>query len=275
MMKHIVNVIKYSCLTIWGIVCIFPIYWLITFSLKDNSEIYGANIAGLPKVWHFENYATAFMNGKVGTYLFNSIFVTFFTIAITVIVSVTASYALERMEWKLRKVTMVMLLIGLMIPMHSALLPVFYMMQKLNLLNTRWSLIIPYVAFSMPMAIMIISGFISGIPRELEEAACIDGAGIFRIFMTVIIPLLKPAIATLSIFTFLQAWNELMFATVFISDNAKKTLTVGIQSMSGQYLTQWGPIGAALVIATIPTLVIYLSLNKQVQNSLVAGALKG
>lgn len=275
MARKIGALIKYIFLGMWTIICLFPLYWLVCFSLKDNTEIFGENIAGLPRHWIFDNYKTAFMGGHVGTYLFNSVFVTVFTILLTVLVAVTACYALERMEWKFRKLAMVMLMVGLMIPIHAALLPVFYMMKNLSLINTRWSLIIPYVAFAMPMAIMIVSGFLAGIPRELEESACIDGANIYKIFGVVILPLLKPAIATVSIFTFLQAWNELMFATVFISETSKKTLSVGIQSMSGQYLTQWGPIGAALVVATLPTIVIYLCLNRQVQDSLVMGAVKG
>lgn len=275
MVNKVLKGLKYLLLGVWTIVCLFPLYWLLAFSLKDNTEIFGENIVGLPKHWLFSNYESAFMSGSVGIYLFNSVIVTAVSIILTVFVAITACYALERMEWRFRKTAATILMVGLMIPMHAALLPVFYMLKELHILNTRLSLIIPYVAFAMPMAIMIMGGFIEGIPRELEESACIDGASIYKIFSTVIVPLLKPAIATVSIFTFLQAWNELMFATVFISDNSRKTLTVGIQSMSGQFSTQWGPIGAALVVATLPTIIIYLFLNKEVQESLVMGAVKG
>jgi raffinose/stachyose/melibiose transport system permease protein len=170
---------------------------------------------------------------------------------------------------------MSVLMLGLMIPIHAALLPVFVMMRRLHILNTLWALIIPYTAFSVPMGIMIFSGFMNSIPRDLEEAACIDGCNIYRIFFRIVFPLLRPAIATITIFTFLQSWNELMFAVVFISRDSVKTLTVGIQAMSGRYLTEWGPIGAALVVATIPTLLIYLFLSNQVQKSFIAGAVKG
>lgn len=275
LLDYITKVIIYIILGIWTIASLFPIYWLICFSLKNNSEIFGGNIAGIPKHFIWQNYSKAFMSGKVGTYLFNSTFVTGMTIIITIIVSTMATYALIRMKWKLQKTTMSLLLLGLMIPIHAALLPVFFMMKALNIINTLWSLVIPYTAFAIPLAIMIISGFLESIPRELEEAACIDGCSIYRTFASIILPLLRPAIATVSIFTFLQAWNELMFAVVFISKDTAKTLTVGIQSMSGQYQTSWGPIGAALVVATVPTLIIYLLLNKQVQKSLVAGAVKG
>ncbi|HNW85928.1 MAG TPA: ABC transporter permease subunit [Candidatus Limiplasma sp.] len=137
------------------------------------------------------------------------------------------------------------------------------------------ALILPYTGFAIPMAIMIIAGFIEGIPRELEEAGCIDGANIYQIFFRIIFPILMPAVATVMIFTFLQSWNELLFAQIFISKENVKTLTAGIQSMYGQYQTDWGPIGAALVVATFPTLAIYLAMSGQVQKSLAAGAVKG
>ncbi len=274
-LSYIINKIIYVILGIWTITSLFPIYWLISFSLKNNSEIFGGNIAGLPKHFIWKNYSQAFSGGKVGTYLFNSTFVTGLTILLTIVVATMSTYAMIRMKWKFQKVSMSLMLLGLMIPIHAALLPVFYMMKTFHIINTIWSLIIPYTAFAIPMAIMIISGFLDSIPRDLEEAACIDGCNIYRTFISIILPLLRPAIATVAIFTFLQAWNELMFAVVFISKDTAKTLTVGIQSMSGQYQTSWGPIGAALVVATIPTLLIYLFLNKQVQKSLVAGAVKG
>jgi raffinose/stachyose/melibiose transport system permease protein len=265
----------YSVLIFWAIVSLFPIYWMLTFSLKSNSEIFGGNPAGLPHEWRWSNYANAFGSGNLGRYLVNSIIVTGITILLTVLVSAMSSYAMIRMRWKLSRAAMAMLMLGMMVPIHAALLPVFVMMRNLHLINSLWSLILPYTGFAVPLGIMIISGLITSIPKELEEAAFIDGCGIYRMFFTIIFPLLRPAIATVSIFTFLQSWNELMFASVFISRESAKTLTVGIQSMSGRFLTEWGPIGAALTVATIPTLIIYLALSKQVQKSFIAGAVKG
>ena len=166
-------------------------------------------------------------------------------------------------------------MLGLTIPIHAVLLPVFLILRSFHMLNTFASLFLPYASFALAMAIMICNSFMGNIPEELEEAACIDGCGTFGIFFRIIVPLMKPALSTIAIFTFLQAWNELMFATVFVSDSAHRTLTVGIQSLSGTYSTNWGPIGAALVIATFPTLVIYLCMSKKVQESLTAGAVKG
>jgi raffinose/stachyose/melibiose transport system permease protein len=270
-----VKILIYVFLVFWLITSLFPIYWMLTFSLKSNSEIFGGNPIGIPREFRWGNYTNAFTNGNLGRYFLNSIIVTLVTIILVVFVAAMSSYAMIRMKWKFKKLAMSILLLGLMIPIHAALLPVFVMMRNLHIINTLWSLILPYTGFAVPMGIMIVAGLINTIPRELEEAACIDGCSIYRIFFGIILPLLRPAIATISIFTFLQSWNELMFAVVFISRDSTKTLTVGIQAMSGRYLTEWGPIGAALVVATLPTLVIYLLLSNQVQKSFVAGAVKG
>ncbi|WP_234122546.1 carbohydrate ABC transporter permease [Clostridium hydrogenum] len=271
----IVNKLLYVFLIVWAIIQIFPLYWLVTFSFKDNDEIFGGNLIGLPGKFLWSNYQKALVNAKVGVYFANSIIVTGVTIVLTVAVSLMASYALVRMKWKFRGTVLFLFMAGLMIPIHAALLPVFLILRKVNLLDTYWALILPYVAFAIPMAVLILTSFMRAIPREIEEAACIDGCSIYRIFFSIIMPILRPAIATISIFTFLQAWNELMFATVFISKDSCKTLTVGIQSMAGKYSTDWGPIGAALVVATLPTIIIYLLMSSQVHKSLTTGAVKG
>lgn len=267
--------LKYVFLIIWALIQIFPLYWLLTFSFKDNTEIFQGNMLGLPKIWHFSNYSNAFMGGNVGRYLLNSIIVTAITIFIVILSSLMASYALMRMRWKFRKFMQVAFIMGITVPIHAVLLPIFLMLRSVHLINTYWSLIIPYAAFALPMAIMISSGFISALPKELEEAACIDGCSIYGTFFRIIMPLMKPSMATIAIFTFLQSWNELMFAVVFISEPNYRTLTVGIQSMVGQYTTDWGPIGAGLVVATFPIIIIYILLSKQVQDSLITGSVKG
>lgn len=277
-MKHILtpkNIIIQMMLILWAVINLFPIYWLISLSLKNNAEIFGENIIGLPKHWLFSNYDVALIGGKVGIYFLNSVFDTGVTVALTLCLSVFAAYALTRMKWRGRKLVMTLFTMGLMIPIHAALLPLFTIMAKLHVLNTPLALIIPYTAFSIPVAIFVISGFINSIPRELEESACMDGASIYKTVVRIIIPMLTPAVVTVAIFTFIQYWNELLFAQVFVSSENFKTLTAGIQGMYGQYQTDWGTIGAALVIATLPTLVIYMCMSGQVQKSFIAGAVKG
>lgn len=267
--------ITHVFLIVFAFIQVYPLFWLFEFSLKDNSEIFGGNIAGLPEHWRFENYVTAFFNANVIKYLLNSVIVTGITIVITLIISSMSAYAISRMIWKGRETTLKIILLGMMVPIHAALLPLFTILSKVHLLNSYWSLIIPYVAFGLPMAIYLFTSFMESLPREMEEAAAIDGCGIYQMFLKIIFPLIRPAVATVSIFTFISSWNELMFAVTFINKAEYKTLSVGIMSMVGAYTTKWGEIGAGLMIATIPTVIMYLLLSEQVQKSLVAGAVKG
>ncbi|MBQ3429368.1 MAG: carbohydrate ABC transporter permease [Mogibacterium sp.] len=269
------EVLIYIGLIIWMIVNLFPVYWMFTFSLKSNPEIFGENVIGLPKEWLWSNYTTALSTGNMGLYFMNSAIVAISTILITLIVALMATFALTRLIWKKRKTLNKFFMLGLTIPIHASIVPVYVTLSKLNMLNTYWALIIPYSAFSLAMAILVCTGFMNEIPRELDESACIDGCGVFGIFFRIIVPLMRPAVATVGIYTFLQCWNELMFANVFISKNAYRTLPVGVQALSGQYTTEWGPIGAALVLATFPTLFVYIFLSKRIQESFIAGAVKG
>lgn len=269
------NTLLYIGLVFWALVNLFPVYWMFTFSLKNNDEIFGANVAGLPQHWLWSNYSSAMNTGKMGVYFGNSIIVAAATILITLIASLMATYALTRLIWKRRVAMNKFFMLGLTIPIHASIVPIYVTLSKLHMLNTYWALIIPYSAFSLSMGILICTGFMNDLPRELDEAACIDGCGVWGIFFKIIVPLMKPAVATIGIYTFLQCWNELMFANIFISNSAYKTLPVGIQALSGQYTTEWGPIGAALVLATFPTLFVYVFLSKKIQESFIAGAVKG
>ena len=273
--RRVKETLIYTVLIIWLLINLFPIYWMFTFSLKSNAEIFGENVAGLPREWLWSNYEKALRVGNIVKYFFNSALVAVVTITLVMIVSLMATFALTRFIWKGREKMMKFLMLGLTIPIHASIVPIYVTLSKLHLLSTYSSLIIPYAAFSLAMAILICSGFIEGIPIELDEAACIDGCGTFGIFFKIIVPLMKPAVATVSIYTFLQCWNELMFANIFVSDKDHKTLPVGVQALSGQYLTDWGPVGAAMVLATFPMLIVYVFFSKKIQDSFIAGAVKG
>lgn len=262
-------------LVLWALICLFPVYWMFTFSLKSNEEIFGANVMGLPQNWLWSNYARALGVGNMGRYFFNSLLVTVVTIIFTLIASIMATYAITRLHWKWSKKVNSFFMLGLTIPIHAAIVPLYTTLSTLGMLNSYWALIIPYSAFSLSMAILICTGFMGDIPYDLDEAAFLDGCGVWGIFFRVIVPLMLPAVSTVGIYTFLQSWNELMFATIFNGKDAFKTLPVGIQSLSGQYTTEWGPIGAALAMATLPTLFVYIFLSKQIQESFIAGAVKG
>ena len=265
----------YIFLSIWALINLFPVYWMFTFSLKSNAEIFGVNVAGLPNEWLWSNYSRAVEIGHIEKYFINSITIAVATILIVMLISLMATYALTRFIWKGRKRMNSFFMLGLTIPIHAALVPIYVTFSRLDLLNKYISLIIPYAAFSLAMGILICTGFMQELPMDLDEAACIDGCSTWKIFFKIIVPLMKPAVATVSIYTFLQCWNELMFANNFISDSAHKTLPVGIQSLSGQFTQDWGPIGAALVMATFPTLIFYAFFSKKIQESFIAGAIKG
>lgn len=273
--RTVKETIVYVILGIWALINLFPVYWMFTFSLKSNTEIFGENVAGLPQEWLWSNYAKAMKVGNIFRYFLNSTLIAVVTIAIVMIVALMATFALTRFIWPGRKMMNSFLMLGLTIPIHASIVPIYVTLSRLHLLNSYVSLIIPYAAFSLAMAVLICTGFMEGIPMELDEAACIDGCGTFRIFFQIIVPLMKPAVATVSIYTFLQCWNELMFANIFVSDKAHKTLPVGIQALSGQYLTEWGPVGAAMVLATFPMLIFYIFFSKKIQDSFIAGAIKG
>ena len=265
----------YIGLVLWMLINLFPVYWMFTFSLKSNAEIFGDNVVGLPKHWLWSNYTSALNTGRMGKYFLNSTIVAVATILITLAVALMATFALTRLIWRQRKTLNKFFMLGLTIPIHASIVPIYVTLSRLHMLNTYWALIIPYAAFSLSMAILVCTGFMNELPRELDESACIDGCGVWGIFFRIIVPLMKPAVATVGIYTFLQCWNELMFANIFISKTELKTLPVGVQALSGQYTTAWGPIGAALVLATFPTLFIYIFLSKKIQDSFIAGAIKG
>ena len=266
---------KYFFLIIVALIQLFPLYWLITFSLKSNIEIFGENVIGLPQSWRFENYIEAVTKAGIMRYFFNSVFYSVITVFIAGLITAMAAYAISRMIWNLKGCVFGFFSIGIMIPAQAALLPLFQVLDKLGLKGGYMGLLIPYIAGAIPMSVMILSGFFKGIPKEMEEAAYLDGCGIFRCFFEIMIPIIRPALATASIFSFLGTWNELMLANTFVDKDIYRTLPVGIMSFAGQYSTDWGLIGAGMVIATLPTILIYFILSNQVQESLVAGAIKG
>jgi len=266
---------KFLILIIIAVIQLFPLYWLITYSLKSNVEIYGENIIGLPKDWKWENYTTALSDGGILRYFLNSVFYSGTTVVIVAILSSMAAYAIARMKWKFKGLVYGIFVVGIMIPAQAALLPLFQLLDKLGLKGGYLGLLLPYIAGAIPMSILILVGFFKGIPKEMEEAACIDGCGLYRTFWKIILPIVRPGIATASIFTFLATWNELILANTLVDKSKYKTLPVGIMSFAGQYSTNWGLIGAGMVIATLPTILIYALLSNQVQQSIVASAVKG
>ena len=266
----------YLFLTVFTFIQIFPFYWLVTFSFKSNTEIFDSNnLVGLPKVWHLENFSKALMGGEILRYLLNSVFYAAVTVVVSTLLASMVAYAINRMYWKAKGIVAAIFSLGIMIPVQATLLPLFQGLDRLGIRGGYLGLMLPYITFAMPMTVMILGGFFKALPREIEEAACIDGCNIFNMFFKIILPMIRPGIATSCIFAFLNTWNELLFANTFVDDAKYKTLPVGIMSFVGEHSTNWGIIGAGMVIATLPTVLIYLLLSKQVQESFTVGAVKG
>lgn len=266
----------YLFLAVFTFIQIFPFYWLVTFSFKSNTEIFDSNnLVGLPKVWHLENFSKALMGGEILRYLLNSVFYAAVTVVVSTLLASMVAYAINRMYWKAKGIVAAIFSLGIMIPVQATLLPLFQGLDCLGIRGGYLGLMLPYITFAMPMTVMILGGFFKALPREIEEAACIDGCNIFNMFFRIIFPMIRPGIATSCIFAFLNTWNELLFANTFVDDAKYKTLPVGIMSFVGEHSTNWGIIGAGMVIATLPTVLIYLLLSKQVQESFTVGAVKG
>lgn len=266
----------YLFLAVFTFIQIFPFYWLVTFSFKSNTEIFDSNnLVGFPKVWHLENFSKALMGGEILRYLLNSVFYAAVTVVVSTLLASMVAYAINRMYWKAKGIVAAIFSLGIMIPVQATLLPLFQGLDRLGIRGGYLGLMLPYITFAMPMTVMILGGFFKALPREIEEAACIDGCNIFNMFFRIIFPMIRPGIATSCIFAFLNTWNELLFANTFVDDAKYKTLPVGIMSFVGEHSTNWGIIGAGMVIATLPTVLIYLLLSKQVQESFTVGAVKG
>lgn len=266
----------YLFLAVFTFIQIFPFYWLVTFSFKSNTEIFDSNnLVGLPKVWHLENFSKALMGGEILRYLLNSVFYAAVTVVVSTLLASMVAYAINRMYWKAKGIVAAIFSLGIMIPVQATLLPLFQGLDRLGIRGGYLGLMLPYITFAMPMTVMILGGFFKALPREIEEAACIDGCNIFNMFFRIIFPMIRPGIATSCIFAFLNTWNELLFANTFVDDAKYKTLPVGIMSFVGEHSTNWGIIGAGMVIATLPTVLIYLLLSKQVQESFTVGVVKG
>jgi raffinose/stachyose/melibiose transport system permease protein len=208
-------------------------------------------------------------------FLFNSVFVTAVTVISVIILSSMVAFAITRFRWKYGQAVMLVFLIGMMIPLQATLLPLMVIFKNLHILNTHLSLILPYVAFSIPIAVFILSGFMRSIPRELEESALMDGAGVYRTFGSIILPLSVPPIMTVCILTFISIWNEYILAATFISSQKLKTLPFGVFSFVSQYSANYGAIGAFLVLGAIPVIIIYFFLSDKITKGMVAGAVKG
>lgn len=262
---------------IYAAFSLYPLVWMLFYSFKTNQEIFVTNPFGFPWPLHYENYITAWTKYDVPRYFMNSLLVSVGTVVITLFCALLFSYATSRMIWRGKTFMRLFLGLGMFIPVQAIMVPVVKVVQKLGLMGTRWSLILPYVAINLAFACMVYYGFFKSIPLELEEAACMDGANIYQTFFLIIEPLVRPATVTLVIYIFLNAWNEFILANVVVgSIPALKTLPLGVLFFQGEFTTDWGGMGATMVIASFPAILVYSIFSEQVENAMtIGGAVKG
>jgi raffinose/stachyose/melibiose transport system permease protein len=255
---------------------VVPLVWLLLSSLKQEREFSGRPVWSLPEGLYWRNYEKAFTVGNMGVYLKNSIIATFPSLAAILLLSVAAAFGLEVMRWRGRNGVLLLFLAGIMIPLQMVLLPLFTAYFKLHLIDNLLSLIITYTAFGLPLSIFLMAGYYRVVPRDVIEAAAIDGAGVFRTFVQITVPMVRNAILTIGLVQFFFIWNDLLLSLTFIGDDDLRTVQTGLLNFVGQYgQRQWGPTFASVCIAVFPTLAIYLLLNQKVMKGLTAGSLKG
>lgn len=264
---------SYIILGLWALIVLAPLYMMVINSFKSQNEIYGSPF-GLPEQWTFAGYQALWEAGNFGRYFVNSLFITISSIIGTVLLGTLAAYGLVNWETKISRVLTLLFLAGMMIPIRIASINLLQIMKSFGLLDQLVGLLPIYIAMGMPMAILILTEYLRTIPKELTQAAHIDGAGSFRIFWQVIVPLSRPALATVAIFNLVNIWNDLWFPLIFIRSEEQRTLMLGVTRLFGQYQTDWTKILATLTMATLPILVLYLAMSKQFIKGLTAGAVK-
>ena len=273
--KKLAKPILYVILIIVAVIQIFPLIWLLDFSLASSSEMFTNGLLVMPKKIQWGNYVKAFVDGNFLWYLKNSILINGLAVLLVIVVSIMSAFACRRMKWKLSTFVKTLLLMGLMIPIHATLLPNYKIYSRLGMTDTIWALLIPYVAFSLPQGLFLMTSFMESIPVELEEAAVMDGCGIYRILFQIITPMLKSSIATVAIMTFLNNWNEFMMASTYLSSDKWKTLPFSVLEFTGEYSSNYAVQFAVMALTAAPAVIVYIILNKHITKGVAMGAVKG
>lgn len=251
-----------------------PIYWMVLTAFKPKAEVFTSPPTWIPKEPTLQNFVDA-LDPAFLRFLGNSLLVSLATAVVCVILAVLASYAVSRPAGKSGKSVIVVVLVSQLLPPAVLLVPLYRSAESLGILNSHFGLVIAYLTFTLPVAIWLLHGFISSIPAELEEAAMVDGMSSFRAFFTVIVPLARPGIAATGAYIFFTAWQDFMFALVFLTDEDKRTLPLGVLGYIGQYTVDWGQLMAASTLLIIPIILIFALVQKQFIAGLTAGAVKG
>lgn len=268
-----VKVLINSMMIIIGLTFIFPLFWMLNISFKSRSEVY-VNPFGLPEEWVFTNYGDALEKFNFPRYLSNSVIYSVCTILFTVLLGSMLAYCVSRMNWKHKNFALSYISMGLIVPAQVVIIPILIMTNKMGLKGTHLGLILPYSAFALSSCVLMLYAFFRGLPVELEEAACIDGCNVYQTYFKIILPIVRPAIATQCVLIFMNTYNEFFLAFILGAEDKIRPLTVGLLNFFVSIgVNHWGQIGAAMIITSLPTIIVYIIGNEQIENALTAGAI--
>ena len=271
-----VDIVKKVIIAMVVIIDAYPIFWLFTCAFKKSSEFVSKPSFALPDGLYLQNFVEAWTRGNMGLYFKNSLIYTAAALVFIVILSMTIGFAVTQMEWKMKNFFADFFLLGLMVPVATALLPLFQIYNNLGLTNTRICLVITYIAFGLSLSIFLVTGYMRSLPREILEASVIDGCGIYSMMWHIVFPLMKNAAVTVLVLQFFFKWNDLLFSMTFISDSALKTVQTGLLYFSDEFGSKnWGAIFASVSMSVFPLLILYMALNKKLMEGMTAGAVKG
>lgn len=276
-MKKKISIYHIVCaviLLIMVVICIYPILWMFFGSMKDKAEFY-TNIWGLPQKIHLDNYIAAWKNADLGRRFINSLIVTLGSMCIMIPVTSCAAYAVARLNFKGKNLIYMYLLLGIMIPAGVLGIPTFTVAMKMGLLNSHFGLMLIYAAQNIAMGMFIMRGFFISLPKELEEAAMIDGCSRFGCFVRIIVPLARAGVATQVIFNGLTIWNDYFMANIMITKDELRTLPLSIANFVGKHSTNYPELFAMLTMATIPVIIVFVLSQKSFIEGVAAGAVKG
>jgi N,N'-diacetylchitobiose transport system permease protein len=263
-----------------ALVTLFPIFWMLSTAFKPQTEIFSLTPQLLPSHPTWSNFSAVISGSVIGSpywvFLRNSLVVTVTAVVLSSFIALLASVAVARFRFRFRAMYLVMLLVVQMLPQQALVIAIFLDFRRVDLLDSLVGLILAYTAFALPVTIWMLRNFVATVPRELEEAAAIDGAGPIRVFVRILLPMVAPGLVATSVFSFIFAWNELVFALTFLgTDTSKYTLPLYVTYFFGKGTADWGAIMAASTLFAIPVLAFFLLIQRRLRGGLVAGALKG
>lgn len=266
---------SHTVLTIWSLIVILPMLWVLLSSFKTTKEIYASPFS-LPKVWSFDNYVNAWTTSGIGSFFINTIIVVFGALILTMLFGSMTAYVLARFQFPGSRALYYLMLAGLTFPIFLAIVPLFFVLRSIGLLNTLPGLIITYTAFAFPFTVFFLVSFFKSLSNSIAEAAAIDGAGEWRTFFQVMLPMARPGLATVAILNFVGLWNQFLLPIALNTDPSKYVLTQGMAQFASQagYSVDAGALFAAVVITVIPVLIVYLIFQRQLQGSVSQGTNK-